>query len=144
MSTPSSGPIPNPAATEHLPNFLVAPGASDHLFVVVSIFLLSIVLLVGVFYFKIHSIPEHLAEEKKGNQLQLIGILSLLALFTHNNLFWVAALVLATISIPDFLSPVRSMARSLLRLSKNEKSSPIPPTAPPMPDMDTGEVAKNV
>lgn len=144
MSTPSSGPIPNPAATEHLPYFVVPPGGTDQMFINVSIFVIILVLLVGVLYFKIHSIPEHLAEEKKGNQLQLIGILSLLALFTHNNIFWVAAIVLATITIPDFLSPVRSMARSLLRLSKNEASTKKASPKSPEPENITEEVVNNV
>ncbi|AML52292.1 hypothetical protein [Falsihalocynthiibacter arcticus] len=119
MSTPPTGLAPNPAATEHLPYFIVPPGGTDQMFTVVTVFVLGLILALGVFYFKLHSIPESLAEEKRGNQLQVIGALSLLALFTHNGYFWVAALVLATVTLPDFLTPFRSMARSLLRMSKN-------------------------
>lgn len=144
MSATISGPVPNPGATEHLPYFIVPPGATDQMFVMVTIFVVGFVLLLGVLYFKIHSIPEHLAEEKKGNQVQLIGILSLLALFTHNNLFWVAAIILATIAIPDFLSPVRSMARSLIRLSRQEKSAREARTETKSPDLPAEEAVKNV
>lgn len=123
MSTPTEGPVPNPAAIDHLPYFIVPPGGTDQMFITVTIFVVGIVLGLGVFYFRLHSIPEHIAEQKKGNQLQIIGALSLLALVTHNNYFWVAALALATISIPDFLTPIRSMARSLLRIARNEGSN---------------------
>lgn len=144
MSTTISGPVPNPGATEHLPYFIVPPDTTDRMFVMVTLFVVALVLLLGVMYFKIHSIPEHIAEEKKGNQIQLIGILSLLALFTHNNIFWIAAIILATIAIPDFLSPVRSMARSLLRLSKQEETASPPKAAPQPPELNTQEAAKNV
>ena len=46
-------------------------------------------------------------------QYQLVGILALLALFTHENIFWVAALILAVVQIPDLQTPVRSIADSL-------------------------------
>ena len=39
--------------------------------------------------------------------------MAVLALFTRNHLFWVAALVLALVRIPDFISPINSIASSL-------------------------------
>jgi hypothetical protein len=121
MSSSPDGPIPNPAASEHLPYFVVAPGDSDRMFIMVTLFVIVMVILAGVFYFKLHSIPEQIAHDKRAGQVQLISILTILALFTHNNAFWVAALVLATISVPNFLAPVRSIARSLRRMSIAEE-----------------------
>ena len=57
---------------------------------------------------------------KHGNtQSQLIMVLALLALFTHNNIFWVVALILAVLKLPDFLTPIRSISDSLKKLTDN-------------------------
>jgi hypothetical protein len=53
-------------------------------------------------------------------QLQFVAVLALLALCTHNHVFWIAALLLALIELPDFSTPVNSIARSLERLSGRE------------------------
>jgi hypothetical protein len=45
--------------------------------------------------------------------MQLIGVMCLLALFTHNNLFFFAALLLAAVRLPDWSTPLNSIARSL-------------------------------
>ena len=52
-----------------------------------------------------------------GSLFVLPGMLALLALFTHNHLFWIAALLLALVQFPDFSSPLASMARSLEKLA---------------------------
>ncbi len=44
-------------------------------------------------------------------------VLALLALFTHNNVFWVAALILALLKLPDFLTPINSLSESLKKLT---------------------------
>jgi len=105
--------IPNPIATPHLPIFVAGPGETDTFMIAVALILLSVVLLVGVFYFTLHSLPEKLAHGANRGKLQLVGILSLIALFTHNNYFWIAALLIAAIQLPDFLSPIKSLARSM-------------------------------
>jgi hypothetical protein len=79
--------------------------------------MIIIVLFVGVFYFNLHALPEHFVEGTSAAQIQIIGLLSLLTLFTHNNYFWIGALLLSAATIPDFLSPLRSMARSLKKIS---------------------------
>lgn len=112
---------PHEMATEHLPAFIVGPGDTDVLFAIVFIFLLVTVLLVGVFYFKLHSLPEQMAHDINAGQIQIIGILSLLALFTHNNYFWIAALLLAAVKVPDFLTPLTSIANSLEQQTKEGK-----------------------
>lgn len=107
--------------TEHVPNYL-AGANGDPLMVGIAITLIAIVLIGGVLYFKLHAVPEHIAHGKNHTQIQLISILTLLALFTHNNIFWFAALIVAVIKLPDFLSPLKSIARSLAVLSKSEKA----------------------
>eukprot|EP01030_Chromulinospumella_sphaerica_P032534 gene32534-33298_t len=50
----------------------------------------------------------------------ILAVLALIALFTHNHLFWIAGLLLALIDLPDFWSPLRSIARSLEKMSGRE------------------------
>jgi len=107
--------------TEHIPSYL-AGADGDPLMIGIAITLIVIVLVGGVLYFKLHAVPEHIAHGKNHTQIQLISILTLLALFTHNNVFWVAALVVAVIKLPDFLSPLKSIARSLSIIAKNEQA----------------------
>jgi hypothetical protein len=106
----------HPAAPQHLPGFITAPGETDALFVGSVIFLIVLVMALGSLYFWLHSIPERLAHGSSKIQFQLVAVLALLALFTHNNLFWVMALLLALIPIPDFWTPLASMADSLSRM----------------------------
>jgi flagellar basal body-associated protein FliL len=107
-------------SAEQIPGYL-AGANSDPLMVVMAVILIVLVLLAGVFYFKLHAIPEHLAHGKNHTQIQLITILTILALFTHNNIFWVAALVLAVVELPDFLAPLKSIAKSLETIAANKQ-----------------------
>jgi hypothetical protein len=104
---------PNPAATAHLPFFITAPGETDVLFNVTVVFVVAIVVLAGVVFLTIHSLPERMAHKSKKIQLDIVAVLCLLALFTHEHAFWFAALLLAFIDIPDFLTPFRSIASSV-------------------------------
>ena len=104
-------------APHHLPAFVTSPGETDVLFVVVVGFVLVLVMLVGNFYFKLHALPERMAHGSQSTQLQLVGVLALLALFTHNNIFWIAALLLAALRLPDVSTPLVSIAGSLRRLA---------------------------
>lgn len=105
--------IPNPNASPHLPMFVAGPGETDVFLIVVVLILITVVLLVGVFYFSLHALPERMAHGADRMKLQFVGILSLIAMFTHNNYFWIAALLIAAIELPDFLSPIKSLARSV-------------------------------
>jgi len=99
-------------ASHGLPLYITGPGETDILFVFVVVLVLVILLIAGNFYFKIHALPEHMAHGRRSTQFQLVGILALLALFTHQNLYWVAALVLAAVRLPDYLTPLESIAES--------------------------------
>ncbi|OHV74171.1 hypothetical protein, partial [Ensifer sp. LCM 4579] len=105
------------AAVAHVPAFIAAPGETDVLMNVMIVFVLLLVLLVGVLYLRLHALPEHMAHGASKVQLQLVAVLSLIALFTHNHLFWIAALLLALIEFPDFSTPVSSMAESLRKIA---------------------------
>jgi hypothetical protein len=122
----------HPAATHHLPFFVTAPGQTDTLFVGIAIFVLLSVIGIGIFYFKLHALPEHMAHRGQKVQLEIVAVLALLALFTHNHLFWIAGLLLALIPIPDFTTPLTSIASSLERMAGG--SGPDAPAPPPVPE----------
>lgn len=111
------------AATGHLPVFITSPGQTDYLFVVTMVLLIGIVLVVGNLYFRLHALPEQLAHRTKKVQMEIVAVLALIALFTHNHLFWIAALLLAFVELPDFSTPISSMARSLEKIA-NDRSLP--------------------
>ena len=50
----------HPAATDHLPVFITAPGQTDVLMVVMAIVLLAAVVGFGIFFFRLHSLPERM------------------------------------------------------------------------------------
>jgi hypothetical protein len=107
-------------ASEHLPFFITAPGSTDVLYYIVLVFLVGAVVLTGVFYWTIHSLPERMAHKSKKIQMDIVALLCLLALFTHEHAFWIAALLLAFIDIPDFSTPFRRMATSLETIAGQE------------------------
>ncbi|MHA7773607.1 hypothetical protein [Roseibium sp. M-1] len=114
-------------APHHLPPFLPSADGSDWLMTVMIGVLIVGAVLAGVFYLHLHSIPERLAHKHGRVHFELVAVLGLLALLTHNNIFWVAALILAFIQFPDFRTPIESIAHSLNRLSgKGDSSSGAP------------------
>ena len=113
----------HPLAPHTLPPFVGAADGSDPLFSAITFIVIIMVLVIGVFYLKLHAIPEQLAHKHSNTQSQLIMVLALLALFTHNNVFWVAALILALLKFPDFLTPINSISDSLKKLTAQETSS---------------------
>jgi hypothetical protein len=129
----------HPAAPQHLPSFITAPGDTDILMVVVGIVLIGSVLAVGNLYLHLHTLPERMAHKSQKFQFEVVAVLGLLALFTHNHLFWVIGLFLAMIDLPDFGTPLRRIAGSV------EKMAGVPPeedpTEPPSEAAAHGAVA---
>lgn len=114
----------HPLAPHSLPPFVGGADGSDPLFSAIVFIVILAVLGIGVFYLKLHAIPEQLAHKHGNTQSQLIMVLALLALFTHNNIFWVAALILALLKLPDFLTPINSISESLKKLTPEEVETP--------------------
>lgn len=133
----------HPAAVKHLPVFITGPGQTDYLFAATVILLIASVLVVGNLYLRLHALPEQLAHRGKKVQLEIVAVLALIALFTHEHLFWIAALLLALIPLPDFSTPIASMAQSLEKLARDrdvearaeEEARREPPQPdPPLPE----------
>jgi len=112
----------HPAASHHLPPFITAPGETDVLMVVMALVLAGAVLMFGIVFFRLHSLPERIAHKSHKLQFEIVAVLGLLSLFTHIHLFWVAGLLLALIDLPDIGGWMGRIARSV------EKMAGIPPS----------------
>lgn len=104
-------PLLTPEQAEGLPFFVTGPGQTDVFQVLVAVFLVLVVLGFGAIYFTIQAIPERMAGGANKVQLQIIGLLGLLSLFTLNNTYWVAALILAAIPVNEIVAPIQSWTR---------------------------------
>lgn len=110
----------HPLAPEHLPAYIGAADGSDTLLTVVIWLLIIIFMVIGNLYLKLHALPERMAHRQNNTQLQFIAVLAILALLTHNNVFWVMALLLSVVRLPDFSTPINSIADSLKVLADRE------------------------
>lgn len=81
-------------------------------------FLVLFVLTIGVLMLRLHHLPEHIAHTQQKTQYEVVAVLGLLAMFTHENLYWIAALLLAMIDLPDFTGVLSRIAGSLDRIAR--------------------------
>jgi hypothetical protein len=111
----------HPMTPHHLPFYIAMPGDTDVLMIAMGIFLIAAVLGVGVLYLHLHSLPERLAHKSQKLQFEIVAVLGLVALFTHIHLFWIAALLLALVDLPDFGTPLRSIAGSVEKIAETSE-----------------------
>jgi hypothetical protein len=104
-------------APHHLPFYLAPGSGTDPLMVIMGLFLVGTLLWVGTLYWKLHSLPERMAHKSQKLQFEFVAVLGLISLFTHMHIFWIAGLLLALIDIPDFGSPLRSIADSVAKIA---------------------------
>jgi len=102
----------HPAASHDLPAFITAPGETDVLMVVMAVFLLLAIVMFGLLFLRLHTLPERMAHKSKKIQFELVAVLGLIALFTHMHIFWIAGLLLALIDLPDFGGSLGRIATS--------------------------------
>ena len=114
----------HPAAPHQLPFFIPGPDGSDTLMVVMGLFLVGTILWVGTLYWKLHSLPERMAHRTHKLQFEIVAVLGLISLFTHMHIFWIAGLLLAMIDLPDFTTPLRSIAGSVERIADLAPDTP--------------------
>jgi hypothetical protein len=118
----------------HLPFYVVKPGETDVLMIVMGIFLIFAVLGVGVLYLRLHSLPEQMAHKGQKLQFEIVAVLGLISLFTHQHIYWIAWLLLALIDLPDFSTPLARIAGSVERIADTGDGTPEPTsTAPDQP-----------
>ena len=81
--------------------------------VAMAVVLIVAVLAVGNVFLRLHTMPERMAHKSQKLQFEIVAVLGLLALFTHQHVFWVAGLLLALVDLPDFGTPLRRIAGSV-------------------------------
>jgi multisubunit Na+/H+ antiporter MnhF subunit len=91
----------HPVASQHLPSFITPPGETDVLMIITAGILAVSILMFGILFLRLHSLPERMAHGGGKLQFEIVAVLCLLALLTHIHAFWVAALLLALIDFPD-------------------------------------------
>ncbi len=114
----------NPAAPHILPSFITAPGDTDVLMVVTAVFLLVAVVAFGILFLRLHSLPERIAHKSHKLQFEIVAVLGLIALFTHVHAFWIAALLLALIEIPDVGGWMGRIATAVERIAGVKAAEP--------------------
>ena len=110
----------HPMTPHHLPFYVVKPGETDVLMIVMGIFLIVAILGVGNVYLRLHSLPERMAHKGQKLQFEIVAVLGLLALFTHIHIFWIAGLLLALIDLPDFSTPLARIAGSVEKIADSD------------------------
>ncbi|WP_372930142.1 hypothetical protein [Methyloceanibacter sp.] len=111
--SPMANVVNQNVSVDELPFFITAPGQTDGLLIAVALSLVLVVLGLGILYFRIQAWPDRLAKGATKVQLQIVGILGLISLFTFNNIYWVAGLILASVRLPDFITPLKEIASAL-------------------------------
>jgi len=112
-----------------MPSFITAPGETDVLMVVMAVILALSVLGFGIFFLRLHTLPERMAHKAHKIQFEIVAVLGLIALFTHMHIFWVAGLLLALIDFPDFgnsLSRIAGSAEKMAGFKPGEGSVELP------------------
>jgi hypothetical protein len=107
----------HPAASHDLPWFITAPGETDTLMVAMSVFLVFAILMFGILFLRLHTLPERIAHKSHKLQFEIVAVLGLIALFTHMHIFWIIGLLLAMIDFPDFGTSLNRIAGSAEKIA---------------------------
>jgi hypothetical protein len=91
--------------------------------IVTGAFLVLFIFTFGVLFLRLHHLPEHIAQKEQEVQYQIVAVLSLLAMFTHENILWIAALLLAMIDLPDFTGLFARIPQSVERIAWRKRPS---------------------
>src|SRR5436190_21663262 len=97
--------------------------------VVMSIVLLFCVVMFGVLFLRLHTLPERMAHRGHKLQFEIVAVLGLIALFTHMHIFWIAGLLLAMVDLPDFgtsLNRIAGSAEKIAGIEPDEGTAQIP------------------
>ena len=124
----------NPAASHYLPSFITPPGETDVLMVITAVILAVSILMFGILFFRLHSLPERMAHGAGKLQLEIVAVLCLIGLLTHIHAFWIAALLLALIEFPDlpgWLSRITGAVERIAGLKPGEAEATAAEAKPP-------------
>ena len=116
--------------------FISAPGETDVLMLVTGAVLVVSVVMFGIVFLRLHTLPERIAHKSHKLQFEIVAILGLLALFTHIHAFWVAGLLLALIDFPDLGGWLGRIAISVEKIAGGKRTAE--PEKPSEPIIDSG------
>ena len=85
--------------------------------VIMSLFLVMAVVMFGILFLRLHTLPERMAHKSHKIQFEIVAVLGLIALFTHMHIFWIAGLLLAMIDLPDFGTSLGRIAASTEKIA---------------------------
>jgi hypothetical protein len=91
--------------------------------VVMSLFLVLAIVMFGIMFLRLHTLPERMAHKSQKIQLEIVAVLGLIALFTHMHIFWIAGLLLAMVDFPDFGNSLGRIATSTEKLAGKQPAS---------------------
>ena len=94
--------------------------------VAMSLFLVLAVVMFGILFLRLHTLPERMAHRSHKIQFEIVAVLGLIALFTHMHIFWIAGLLLAMIDLPDFGNSLGRIATSTEKIAGIEPSDGAP------------------
>lgn len=114
----------HPMADQYLPWFITAPGQSDPLYQVTTVLVVASIVGLGVLFFTLHSLPERMGHKKL--QFEIVAVLGLISLFTHEHIFWILGLLLALVDLPDFTTPLKRMSQALETIAGITPPEPAP------------------
>ena len=127
----------HPMTPHHLPFYIAKPGETDVLMIVMGVLLILAVLGIGNVYLHLHSLPERMAHKSQKLQFEIVAVLGLISLFTHMHIFWIIGLLLALVDLPDFSTPLSSIAGSVEKIADKES----PPAEPPEEEAAAAQAA---
>jgi multisubunit Na+/H+ antiporter MnhF subunit len=107
--------------------------------VVSALILAGSVLMFGIVFFRLHSLPERMAHGSHKLQFEIVAVLCLLALLTHIHAFWVAALLLALIDIPDVPGWLGRIAGAVERIAGPKPAGGAAKAEPQDPIVDANQ-----
>jgi hypothetical protein len=120
----------HPAASHNVPSFITGPGETDVLMVITALVLAGSVVAFGILFLRLHSLPEQMAHGAKKAQIEIVSVLCLIALLTHIHAFWIVALLLAMVDLPDFPGWLGRITAAVERIA-GAKSADAAPEATP-------------
>lgn len=95
-------------ALELLPFWVTAPGESDTFMLVVGLSLILLLWGFGALYFTIQTLPDRMGAGFHKVQIQLVSVLGLISLFTLNNAFWIAGILIAAVPLHEIFPSLKA------------------------------------
>jgi hypothetical protein len=87
--------------------------------IAIRVFVVLFIFGFAVLILRLHRIPMQVAQQKV--QYEFVAVLCLLALFTQQNLYWIAALLLAVVDLPDFRAWFVRLAENVERIASKKR-----------------------